>query len=68
MPNTIPKNIDLEKSFCSSVDHYAANKPLQCTIAPLEEQCHNFIKKNVHFQLCPQEVCLRPYLPSYLVE
>jgi hypothetical protein len=31
-------------------------------IAPLEEQCHN--SKNAHFELCPQEVCLRPYLPS----
>jgi hypothetical protein len=30
--------------------------------APLEEQCHN--SKNAHFELCPQEVCLRPYLPS----
>jgi hypothetical protein len=31
-------------------------------IAPLEEQCHN--SKNAHFELCPQEACLRPYLPS----
>jgi hypothetical protein len=31
-------------------------------IAPLEEQCHN--SKNAHFELYPQEVCLRPYLPS----
>jgi hypothetical protein len=31
-------------------------------IAPLEEQCHN--SKNAHFELCPQEVCLRPYLPT----
>jgi hypothetical protein len=31
-------------------------------IAPLEEQCHN--SKNAHFVLCPQEICLRPYLPS----
>jgi hypothetical protein len=31
-------------------------------IATLEEQCHN--SKNAHFELCPQEVCLRPYLPS----
>jgi hypothetical protein len=31
-------------------------------IVPLEEQCHN--SKNVHFELCTQEVCLRPYLPS----
>jgi hypothetical protein len=31
-------------------------------IAPLEEQRHN--SKNVHFELCPQEVRLRPYLPS----
>jgi hypothetical protein len=31
-------------------------------IAPLEEQCHN--SKNAHFELCPQEVCLKPYLPS----
>jgi hypothetical protein len=31
-------------------------------IAPLEEQCHN--SKNAHFELCPQEVCLRPYLLS----
>jgi hypothetical protein len=29
---------------------------------PLEEQCHK--PKNAHFELCPQEVCLRPYLPS----
>jgi hypothetical protein len=31
-------------------------------IAPLEEQCHN--SKNAYFELCPQEVCLRLYLPS----
>jgi hypothetical protein len=31
-------------------------------IAPLEEQCDN--SKNAHFDLCPEEVCLRPYLPS----
>jgi hypothetical protein len=31
-------------------------------IAPLEEQCHN--SKNAHFELCPQEVCLSPYLPG----
>jgi hypothetical protein len=31
-------------------------------IYPLEEQCHN--SKNAHFELCPQGVCLRPYLPS----
>jgi hypothetical protein len=31
-------------------------------IAPLEVKCHN--SKNSHFELCPQEVCLRPYLPS----
>jgi hypothetical protein len=31
-------------------------------IAPLYEECHN--SKNAHFELCPQEVCLRPYLPS----
>jgi hypothetical protein len=30
--------------------------------APLEEQSHN--SKNAHFELCPQEVCLTPYLPS----
>jgi hypothetical protein len=33
-------------------------------IAPLEEQCHN--SKNAHFELCSQEVCLRPYLPSWI--
>jgi hypothetical protein len=33
-------------------------------IAPLEEQSHN--SKNAHFELCPQEVCLRPYLPSVI--
>jgi hypothetical protein len=31
-------------------------------ITPLKDQCHN--SKNAHFELCPQEVCLRPYLPS----
>jgi hypothetical protein len=31
-------------------------------IAPLEEQCHN--SKKAHFDSCPQELCLRPYLPS----
>jgi hypothetical protein len=30
--------------------------------AHLEEQCH--YSKNANFELCPQEVCLRPYLPS----
>jgi hypothetical protein len=30
--------------------------------ASLEEQYHN--SKNAHFELCPHEVCLRPYLPS----
>jgi hypothetical protein len=30
--------------------------------ANLEEQYHN--SKKAHFELCPQEVCLRPYLPS----
>jgi hypothetical protein len=31
-------------------------------IASLEGQCHN--SKIAHFELCPQELCLRPYLPS----
>jgi hypothetical protein len=31
-------------------------------ITHLEEQCHN--PNNAHFELCPQEVCLRPYLLS----
>jgi hypothetical protein len=30
--------------------------------APLEEWRHN--SKNAHFELCPQEVCLRPHLPG----
>jgi hypothetical protein len=31
-------------------------------IARLEEHCHN--SKHAHFELCPQDVCLRPYLPT----
>jgi hypothetical protein len=31
-------------------------------IAHIEEHCHN--SKNAHFKLCPQELYLRPYLPS----
>jgi hypothetical protein len=31
-------------------------------IAPIDEQCHN--SKNAYFELRPQEVCLRPYLPN----
>jgi hypothetical protein len=42
----------LTKHFIISFEH----------IVSLEEQCHN--SKNAHFELCPQELCLRPYLPS----
>jgi hypothetical protein len=28
-----------------------------------KEQCHN---SNAHCELCPQEVCLRPYLPTVI--
>jgi hypothetical protein len=31
-------------------------------IIPLEKECHN--SEKAHFELRPQEVCLRPYLPS----
>jgi hypothetical protein len=37
-------------------------KLLYQDIALLEEQCHNSTK--AHSELCPEEVCLRPYLPS----
>jgi hypothetical protein len=37
-------------------------RPSFVHIAPLEEQFHN--SKNANFELCPQEVCLRPYLTS----
>jgi hypothetical protein len=33
-------------------------------ITHIEEQCHK--SKNAHFELCSQEVCLRPHLPSVI--
>jgi hypothetical protein len=50
-----------KKWFTSSVYF----EKFRADIAPLEERCQN-PKKNIHFELCPQEVCMRPYLPSWI--
>jgi hypothetical protein len=54
------------ETSCSLMQVYRYIRLAYCLqngqIASLEEQCHN--SKNVHFELCPKEVHLWPYLPS----
>jgi hypothetical protein len=53
------------KSLSKWVRRVLNKAQLLSTIALLEEQCYT--SNNAHFELCPQEVRLRPYTPSGIV-